>query len=329
MNQDARDAPELSVIVPAFDAARTIEGQLGALCDQRPTHPWEVLVCDNGSSDGTPELVRRWARRLPELRLVDASAVRGPGAARNAGAAVARAPRLAFCDADDRVGPGWVAGMRRALDEHDVVGGRFELVPTSRHQIAVTWSPQEHGLTNLDFLPGFVTAGAGNLGVRSEAFRSVGGFDERAATREDDDLCLRLQLAGYRIAFAPDVVLQVRRREGVRAVYRQAYAYGVGSRWLEHRYALVADALAASTAERLGDHETAADDPAPPVTSPARRAAGLSTRALRKVTRLWNPADVADVVWRAGWTRGRRVAPSSSTPQVSPPDELADGRALR
>ncbi|WP_415296800.1 glycosyltransferase [Cellulosimicrobium sp. SJTW-1] len=329
MNAGARDAPELSVIVPAFDAAGTIEGQLGALHDQRPGHPWEVVVCDNGSSDGTADLVRRWSRRMPELRLVDASAVRGPGAARNTGAAVARAPRLAFCDADDRVGPGWVAGMRRALDEHDVVGGRFELVAAPRHQVAVTWSPQEHGLTNLDLLPGFVTAGAGNLGVRAEAFRSVGGFDERAATREDDDLCLRLQLAGYRIAFDPDVVLHVRRRTGVRAVYRQAYAYGVGSRWLEHRYALVADALARSSGAGPQDAAAAPGHRAPAPGSPARRAVGLTTRALHKVARLWNPADVADVVWRAGWTRGRRVAPPASTPQVPPPDDLVPGPAPR
>ncbi|QJW35980.1 glycosyltransferase [Cellulosimicrobium protaetiae] len=324
MSGNEAAVPELSVIVPAYDAAGTIEVQLGALLEQRPEHPWEVLVCDNGSTDGTPDLVRRWGRRMPELRLVDASAVRGPGAARNAGAAVARSSRLAFCDADDRVGPGWVAGMRRALDAHDVVAGRFETVPTPRHRVAVTWSPQEHGLTTLDFLPGFVTAGAGNLGVRSAAFRSVGGFDETAATREDDDLCLRLQIAGYRLAFDPALVLRVRRREGVLAVYRQAYAYGVGSRWLEYRYALVARSLVRSTAEVPRGDGIVTTRQGSVSTSPARRAA--AARALRKVARLWNPADIADVVWRAGWSRGRRVVPPATMPQVAPPDRSVDGR---
>ncbi len=328
MSEGTGGDPELSVIVPAFDAAGTIEVQLSALLAQRPEHPWEVLVCDNGSTDGTQELVRRWARRMPELRLVDASAVRGPGAARNAGAAVAGSPRLAFCDADDRVGPGWVSGMRRALDVHDVVAGRFETVPTPRHRVAVSWSPQEHGLTTLDLLPGFVTAGAGNLGVRAEAFRSVGGFDGTAATREDDDLCLRLQLAGYRLAFDPALVLRVRRREGVRAVYRQAYAYGVGSRWLEHRYALVARALARPADGTAQDAGATSEDPAPVPSSRARRAPALAARALRKVARLWNPSDLADVVWRAGWTRGRRVEPATTAPQVDPPERADDGVAL-
>jgi len=216
--------------------------------------------------------------------------------------------------------------MRRALDVHDVVAGRFETVPTSRWHVAVSWSPQEHGLTALDLLPGFVTAGAGNLGVRAEAFRSVGGFDPTAAAREDDDLCLRLQLAGYRLAFDPTLVLRVRRREGVRAVYRQAYAYGAGSRWLEHRYALVARALPAPTEPGGRDGETAPVVRATTVASVPRRASALTARALRKVARLWNPTDVADVVWRAGWARGRRVVPSTSAPQVPPPGARSDGR---
>ncbi|WP_251150473.1 glycosyltransferase [Cellulosimicrobium sp. Marseille-Q4280] len=314
--------PELSVVVPAFDAARTIEVQLGALLAQRPEHPWEVLVCDNGSTDGTQALVTRWRRRMPELHLVDASAVRGPGAARNAGAAVARSPRLAFCDADDRVGPGWVSGMRRALDEHDVVAGRFTTVTTSRHSVAVSWSPQEHGLTSIPWLPGFVTAGAGNLGVRAATFRAVGGFDESISTREDDDLCLRLQLAGHRLAFDPTLVLAVRPREGVRAVYAQAVAYGAGSRWLEHRYAVVAQALARRAPDD-GDRPSAGELRDDSQGGSPPRASSVVRRAVRKAARLGNPSDLADVVWRLGFSRGRRVVPDPRTPQVPLAPDLA------
>ena len=118
--------PEVSVIIPAFNAEDTLALQLGALTDQAGDFTCEILVCDNGSTDGTADLVRDWERRFPIIRLIDASARRGPAAARNIGAAAARAPRLAFCDADDLIGSGWLALMRSKLDEHEFVAELLE-----------------------------------------------------------------------------------------------------------------------------------------------------------------------------------------------------------
>lgn len=109
----AQHEVKLSVIIPCLNAERTIGEQLAALAAQRWSERWEVIVADNGSTDGTLEVVRRFAGRLPELRVVDASQRRGSGYARNRGAAVARGEWLAFCDADDVVAPGWVAAMGR------------------------------------------------------------------------------------------------------------------------------------------------------------------------------------------------------------------------
>src|SRR5690606_31786877 len=78
--------PELSVVIAAFDARATLGEQLDALAARDVDFAVEVLVCDNGSRDGTPDLVRRRQEREPWLRLVDASARRGPSAARNIGA---------------------------------------------------------------------------------------------------------------------------------------------------------------------------------------------------------------------------------------------------
>ncbi|WP_069387560.1 glycosyltransferase, partial [Cellulosimicrobium cellulans] len=231
-------APELSVVIPAYDAEETLPTQLEALLEQRPAWPWEVLVCDNGSTDGTADLVRAWTQRMPELRLVDASARRGPSAARNIGVGQSRAPRVAFCDADDRVGDGWVAAVRRALDEHEFVAGPFEgSLLNADAGSAVSWTAQAHGLTVKPFLPQFVTAGSGNMGVLRAVFDEVGGFYEGARTAEDDDFCLRVQLAGHELVFVPDIVLHVRRRDGLWQVCRQAYAYGAGEKRLMHRYA--------------------------------------------------------------------------------------------
>jgi glycosyltransferase involved in cell wall biosynthesis len=62
-------------------------------------------------------------KSCPMFRLVDASKTIGPGATRNAGARAAKGELMAFCDADDVVQPGWLAGHMTALATADLVGG--------------------------------------------------------------------------------------------------------------------------------------------------------------------------------------------------------------
>ena len=63
---------KLSIVIPCRNAARTIAVQLDALCAQQWRGGWEVIVADNGSTDGTQAIVEGYSRRLPGLRLIDA-----------------------------------------------------------------------------------------------------------------------------------------------------------------------------------------------------------------------------------------------------------------
>ena len=96
----------VSVVIPARNAARTLDAQLQALAAQRFPAEWEVLVSDNGSTDATRAVAVEWAGRIPLLRVIDASARPGASAARNLGAAAAHGELLLFCDADDVVADG-------------------------------------------------------------------------------------------------------------------------------------------------------------------------------------------------------------------------------
>src|SRR5215204_6439039 len=89
----------IAVVIPSFNAAATLPAQLAALAGQRYEGELEVLVSDNGSTDGTLDVVRGWQDRLP-VRVVDASDRRGAGHARNVGAAAASMDLIAYCDAD-------------------------------------------------------------------------------------------------------------------------------------------------------------------------------------------------------------------------------------
>lgn len=74
---------ELSVIIAARNEAGTLPAQLEAVLAQECGEPWEVIVADNGSTDGTQDVVRALAARDSRLRLVDASARPGSSYARN------------------------------------------------------------------------------------------------------------------------------------------------------------------------------------------------------------------------------------------------------
>jgi len=319
MNDDSA-RPRVSVVIAAFNAASTIGEQLAALVAQGP-RSWEVLVCDNGSTDSTRDVVRDWAARHPEIVLVDASARRGPAAARNIGVAASHGELVAFCDADDVVGQGWADALEEALREHDFIAGRFDLDRLRRGSaFSVSWSPQLEGLTRLAYLPDFVTAGAGNMAMRRSVFDDISGFDERSFTTEDDDLCLRAQLAGHELAFVPTMVLHVRKRTGLLSTYRQAVDYGRGARRLEHRYALVAAAHAGSSTHEHPQATTQA--------SPAGTGDGTPRRVVRRLLsigpRLLAPSTLANAVWRIGWRYGWRTARPADVDQL--PATIAPGQ---
>ncbi len=220
----------ISVVVPVRNGMPLLEEQLRALAAQRCDEPWEVVIADNGSTDGSLAFARDWAVTHPEVHVVDASGLAGASAARNAGVEVATGEYLAFCDADDVVLAGWLDACVRALRTADLAAGRFDFWSLNSIPPAL---PVRAATRQLGFLP----AGLGaNLAVRRGPFEEVGGFDEQFVPGEDIDLCWRLQLRGFTFADAPDAVVAKRARTDFRTVFEQAYAYGQCGPLLHKRY---------------------------------------------------------------------------------------------
>jgi len=213
----------LSVVVPVHDAASTLAAQLDALAAQEYRGEWELVVADNGSSDGSADLARSYVERVPRLRVVDASARPGPSAARNIGAAAAHGDALVFCDADDVVAPGWLAAIARGLAEHEFVTGPLEwqrLDPFDRQSTPGLMTPDPW----LGFKP---VAPAPNLGVTRAAFDRAGGFDEGLRFGEEIDFSWRLQLGGSVLHFEPQAIVHYRLRSSGRDVWRQRVRWGM------------------------------------------------------------------------------------------------------
>lgn len=216
-----------SVVIPCLNGAETIEQQLEALASQQSPWPWEIIVADNGSTDGTLTIVRRYMDRLQNLRIVDASDRRGQPHALNVGAHAARGDALLFCDADDEVAPGWLAAMSAALTTHEFVACRIEPRKLNEPWVCASrGEPQKDELQRLPYPPYFLHAGGGTLGIHRSLFESVGGFDESLPAYHDTYLCVQMQLAGKTLHFVPEGAVHVRFRDTFRGMYRQGRTYG-------------------------------------------------------------------------------------------------------
>jgi GT2 family glycosyltransferase len=211
----------VSVVVPMYNAATVIGDQLTALSRQTYDGEFEVVVADNGSTDGSPERVLEFTDVVPHLRLVDASDARGASHARNVGSRAASGDVILYADADDIVGPDWVAALVTALqDQNFAAGWQRDKVA----DIRVPVDPPDALPTMFDFLP---WAFGGNCGVRREVFDDVGGWREDHTHGGDDvDFCFRVQLAGYPLAFAPAASVWYRPRPTLRGVATQFFEFG-------------------------------------------------------------------------------------------------------
>lgn len=235
---DQRSDPliELSIVIAAYDAVGTIYDQLRALLDQEWDGDWEVVVADNGSRDGTREVVERVAATESRVSVLDASDRPGPAHARNRGVKHARGVSIAFCDADDVVGEGWLVAMGNALRSSPFVTG-----PQEYERLNPEWLHGIYGTVparKLQTFAGIFGFGpAANLGMRRQLFEELGGFDPSLSVGEDVDLCLRAWQHGEHLEFVPEAVVHYRYRDRLSGIFRQAVLYGMSRPLIARRLA--------------------------------------------------------------------------------------------
>jgi len=188
---NSAEAPTVSVIIPAFNAAATIQRTIGSVVQQSFT-AWELIVIDDGSTDRTAELVREIRDdRIRLYSIVNA----GVAAARNFGIEHASGSFIAFLDADDS----WAT--EKLMDQHAA------LLEDPAAGLAYSWTLfiDDEGLEQYRHVPeiidgntygrilvhNFLMCGSTPL-VRKEAIEAVGHFDASMSPFEDWDYFIRL-----------------------------------------------------------------------------------------------------------------------------------------
>jgi glycosyltransferase involved in cell wall biosynthesis len=230
--------PVVSVVVPTHDRAGYLAVTLDSLNAQEIEAPYEVIVVDDGSRDGTPGVVRRAGTRY--LRH---DRPRGVNAARNEGARAASSDLIALVDDDVYAPPGWLAAMVEGAAAHpgvEAFGGpiraRFE-GPAPR-----SCGRELPPITTLDLGREDREAGlvwSANMLVRRAALERVGEFDESLPTGGDEEEWLRrLRAKGGRVMYLAAAGLDHRRAGNdarLRSLMRAAYFRGRNLRAYDSR----------------------------------------------------------------------------------------------
>lgn len=233
---------QLSVILPCYNGASTIALQLEALVSQVWSGSWELLVINNGSTDGSMEIVEQYRDRLPNLRIIEAYTDRsqprkGVVHSYNLGIQAAQGEAVAFCEADDEMAPGWLAAMGEGLAKHDLVGGRLDYQKLNPDWLYVARDDyqQVDGLVQPDWFPYPFSSGC-NLGMRRSLYDSVGELDESLPCCYDTDYCFQAQIKGFKMAFLPDALMYYRLRTTWQSLFRQGKTWGKDTLLIKEKY---------------------------------------------------------------------------------------------
>lgn len=186
---------EISVILPVYNRAAVVGRAIESVLAQEFSD-FELVVVDDGSTDRSADVVRRYAdRRIKLIRLV---ANQGGNAARNRGIAVSTAPLVTFLDSDDWFLPHKLGFEVRRFAERsdvDVLLTGFVYSEESRSE-GKRRRPNPVIESNAEFVEALfmrrLRKGTPGIAVRRSALERVGGFDEGLRRRQDFDLLLRL-----------------------------------------------------------------------------------------------------------------------------------------
>jgi len=194
-----------SVIVPAYNAEKTISECLGALTRQSlDAAEYEIIVVDDGSRDGTAKIVKTFpVRYLHQPN-------KGPAAARNHGSHVARGLIILFTDSDCVPAPDWLEKMTGSFADPDVVAVKGAYRTNQRSLFARFAQVEfEERFEMLKRVASIDMVDTYSAAYRTDVFRQVGGFDESfpVANNEDTELSYKLSRMGRKMVFNPDAVV--------------------------------------------------------------------------------------------------------------------------
>ncbi len=211
----------ISIIVPAFNASKTIRQCIESILSQEFEEEFELIIVDDESNDNTREI----ARQYKNVALAEQKHS-GPAVARNIGAKKARGEIIIFTDSDCIATENWLREMVAPFGDSNVAGvqGAYK---TMQKELAARFGQIEieeryeklKSAKRLDWIGSYSAA------YKKNVFLDFGGFDENfpMASGEDPDLSYRMSKKGLKLVFNPKAIVYHSHPESWKKYFRMKY----------------------------------------------------------------------------------------------------------
>jgi glycosyltransferase AglI len=226
------DRPMLSVVIPVYNDPKGIRMTLETLVEQTyPTDEYEILAVDNGSTDGTPEVVRAFAGFYDHVDLLIEDEIQGSYAARNEGIRHAQGEVISFIDADVTVEEAWAKSVVDSFESYgwDYMGCRIETYTKDGETLGAVYDQLLGGFPVEEYLERHNFAVTACLSVHRNVFDAVGTFDDRIRSHGDEEFGKRVHEAGFEQYFEPEIIAYHPTRSTLRAWLEKQFRIGRGA----------------------------------------------------------------------------------------------------
>ena len=280
------------MIVPVRNGAASIRPLLESLAAQTlPRERFEVIVVDNGSTDGTGQVAAGYEAKVVQEPVPNRSR------ARNRGAAEAGARLYAFTDADCVAQPGWLEALLACRSAAPLVAGdvrvRVRERPNAIERYEAMWRFGQRAWVQQGW------AATANLLVDAEAFEAVGGFDPTwRHIGEDVDFCFRARAAGYGLGYCARAIVDHDAERELRPLLERCFRHGYSVNQAYYRLGEGYRAWRDPRPALLGDRALRRDGQTPDCYEP------YEWRRMARLARLGYAARVTGSIW-AELTRAR------------------------
>jgi len=229
---------KISVIIPVYNDPFGLKDTLISLIEQDfPKDLFEIIVADNGSTDGTLSVIENFIDRYPKLiRIVQEKNIQSSYAARNKGVLEAKGSIIAFVDADMTVEKDWLKKVFESLEKNksDCLICNLEVI-NGGNSISVLYDkmtafPIKEYVEKLHFTP------VGCLTIYKDIFDKLGLFDPNLISGGDREFGNRVYESGYKISFAPETIMKHPARSSLKQLLRKAFRIGRGLKQLSFYY---------------------------------------------------------------------------------------------
>lgn len=212
--------PFLSVVIPAFDSKNFFKHCLESLL--KMNYPqFEIIVVDDGSTDGSYEAMIKISKQHPQLRIIKTLRRRGIPGSRNLGIEVAKGDYIAFLDMDMDIESRWPRDLITIFMKNKTVGAIVPKVLDFNQRDIIqacgiyiiphtAWViPRGFGQKDVNQYSKVEEIGLGAAGsiVRKKILEEIGGFDEDLGPFDDIDMGWRIRLAGWKTLYLPSAVI--------------------------------------------------------------------------------------------------------------------------